>query len=271
MCFRMPTPDSRALRRNCRIDLAARSSRLPRPPRHDQKRRAAEAPRSRRLNDLAADLTDKRLASLRPRSSNRAYSSGWEIGVTPEPHLELFAVHLHDEFDRIVERYPWRKHSAAGLQIAPLQRTVSAVEDENHAPLGSFDPYLHEALEEGRMVEIEQAGQGLDMERPGAEPLDPVPERLLPDRHLRVHLGAQAAGARIERPVADGGLFWEVQRRADAEVGPAAAIDEVVHHSRGAVAVDFLPVILEVMRIPGHRDSDVVARQEVIERSEICR
>src|SRR5262249_61589331 len=116
----------------------------------------------------------------------------------------------------------WRKHYADGLQIAPLQRTMSAVEDENHAPFGSFDPHLHEALEEGRMVEIEQAGQSLDMERPGAEPLDPVAERLLPHRHLRVHLGAQAVGARIERPVAGGGLFWKVQRRADAEVGPAA-------------------------------------------------
>src|SRR6516225_7818530 len=104
MCFRTTTPDSRALRRNCRIDLAARSSRQPRPPTHDRKRKAAEAPRSRRLNELTADLTDKRLASSRPRSSNRAYASGREIGVTREPHLELIAVHLHDEFDRTVER-----------------------------------------------------------------------------------------------------------------------------------------------------------------------
>src|SRR5262245_1858194 len=104
MCFRTTTPDSRALRRNCRIDLAARSSRLTRLPTHDQKGRAAEAPRSRGLNELAADLTDKRLASSRPRSSNRAYSFGREIGVTRAPHLELFAVHLHDELDRIVQR-----------------------------------------------------------------------------------------------------------------------------------------------------------------------
>src|SRR5262249_60373211 len=95
--------------------------------------------------------------------------------------------------------------------------------------------------------------------------------RLLPHRHLCVHLGAQAVGVRIERPVSDGGLFWEVQRGADAEVGPAATIDEVVHHSRSAVAVDFLPVILEVMRISGHGDSDVVARQGMIERGAIYR
>src|SRR5262249_20027510 len=49
----------------------------------------------------------------------------------------------------------------------------------DHAPPGSFDPHLHEALEEGRTVEIEHARQGLDVERPGFEPLDPVPERLL--------------------------------------------------------------------------------------------
>ena len=42
-------------------------------------------------------------------------------------------------------------------QVAPLQRAMDAVEDQNHAPLGSFDPHLHEALEEWRMVEIKQA------------------------------------------------------------------------------------------------------------------
>jgi hypothetical protein len=37
---------------------------------------------------------------------------------------------------------------------------------------------------------------------------------VLPHRHLHVHLGAQTVGAWIERPVADGGWFRKVQRRA---------------------------------------------------------
>src|SRR5262249_56291780 len=75
MCFRMTTPDSRVLQQNCRIDLEARSLRLPRPLTHHQKKREAEAPRSRRLNRLAADLTDKPLASSHPTPSPCAYTS----------------------------------------------------------------------------------------------------------------------------------------------------------------------------------------------------
>src|SRR6516164_4874335 len=104
MCFRMTIPDWMALRRNCRIDLATRNSRPIRPLWHDQKKREEEAPRSRRLNELAAGLTGKRLASSRPTWSHQAYSSGQDIGVTRTPHPQLFAVHWHHEFDRIVER-----------------------------------------------------------------------------------------------------------------------------------------------------------------------
>jgi hypothetical protein len=49
---------------------------------------------------------------------------------------------MHDEFDRVVERSAGRQHYAAGLQVAPLQRTVNTVENENHAPLGSFEAAL---------------------------------------------------------------------------------------------------------------------------------
>src|SRR5262249_41928130 len=108
------------------------------------------------------------------------------------------------------------------------------------------------------MVEVKEAGQGLDMERPGLEPFHPVPEWLLPQRHLRVHLVAQMVGPRIERPVADGRLFRKVEGRADTEVCPAATIDEMVHHLRPTVAADFLSIIFEVMRISGHGDPDVV-------------
>src|SRR6516162_11624543 len=66
-------------------------------------------------------------------------------------------VHWHDEFNRVVERCVRRRDRAARLQVAPLQRTMNAVEDEDHASSGSFDPHLHEALEEGRTVEIEHA------------------------------------------------------------------------------------------------------------------
>ena len=51
----------------------------------------------------------------------------------------------------------------------------------------------------------------------------------------------------------------------------AATIDEVVHHLRSIDTADFLAIILEVMRIPGHGDLDIVVRQEAIERREIFR
>jgi hypothetical protein len=66
-------------------------------------------------------------------------------GVAPKPHIKLFAVHRHDEFDRIVGRCARRQHRAARLQVAPPQRAVDVVENENHALLGSFDPHLQEA------------------------------------------------------------------------------------------------------------------------------
>src|SRR5438552_1434483 len=178
---------------------------------------------------------------------------------------------MHDEFDRVVERSGRRKHRATDLQVAPLLRAMNAVENENHAPLESLEPHLHEVLEERCIVEIEQAGQGLDMEWPGFEPLDPIPERLLPYRHLGVHLGAQNVAARVECPVAVGRLFRKVQGRADTEIGPAAAIDEVMHHLRAIGTTDFLAVILEIMCIPGYGNPDVVARQETIERRELFR
>src|SRR5262249_41208 len=103
MRSRMTIPDWRTPRRNCRIGPAARSSRPLRPPRHDRQKGRAEAPRRRRLTELALDLIDKRVASSRPRSSGRAYSSALEIGVTRKPHVEL---HPHDKFDRIIKRCP---------------------------------------------------------------------------------------------------------------------------------------------------------------------
>src|SRR3954452_1830761 len=99
------------------------------------------------------------------------------------------------------------------------------------------------------MIEIEDAGQRLDAEWPSVEPLDPIPERLLPDRHLGIHLAAKTVGPRIKRPVGDRGLLRKVERRADAEVGSAAAVDEMMHHPRAAVASGLLPVVLEVMGI----------------------
>src|ERR1700730_8700261 len=67
------------------------------------------------------------------------------------------------------------------------------------------------------MVEIKQAGQGFDAERPGFEPLDPVPEWLFPYRHLCIHLLAKTVSPRIERPIRHCGLQRKVERRADAE------------------------------------------------------
>src|SRR5258708_7783654 len=87
--------------------------------------------------------------------------------------------------------------------------------------------------------------------------------------HIGIHLGAKVVGPRVERPVRCSRLLRKVEGRADAEVGAAAAIDEVVHHSRGAVTGDVFPVIFKVVRIAGHGDLDVVGRQELIERSEL--
>jgi len=72
--------------------------------------------------------------------------------------MSLITVHLHDKFDWIGRRRMRRKYHAADLQITPVQRTVDTIKDENYAPFRSFDPYLHETLEEGCVVEIEKAG-----------------------------------------------------------------------------------------------------------------
>ena len=76
--------------------------------------------------------------------------------------------------------------------------------------------------------------------------------------------------SRIECPVGDVWLFRKVEGRADAEVSAAAAIDEVVHRARRAVATDFFFVILEVMGVAGHGDFHVAARQEAIERGKVA-
>jgi hypothetical protein len=70
-------------------------------------------------------------------------------------------------------------------------------------------------------------------------------------RHLGVHLGTKVVGPRVERPVRYSRLIRKVEGRADAEVGSSAAIDEVVHHPRGAIADDVFPIIFKVVRIAG--------------------
>ena len=184
------------------------------------------------------------------------------------PHL--VAIHWHQEFDRVVERRTWRQDVATDLQVPPVQRALDPVENKGDAPFRSLDAHLHEALKEGRAVEIEDAGERLDTDGPGVEPCDPTPERLLPQRHLRLHLRAKLVCARIEGPVGNVWLFRKVEGRADAEVSAAAAIDKVVHRARRAVAADFFFVILEVMGVAGHGDFHIAARQEAIERGKVA-
>ena len=81
------------------------------------------------------------------------------------PHL--VAIHRHQEFDRVVKRRSWRQDVATNLQVPPVQRASDAVEDKGDAPFRSFDADLHEALKEGRAVEIEDARERLNTDGPG--------------------------------------------------------------------------------------------------------
>src|SRR4029077_18877899 len=173
-----------------------------------------------------------------PRHSRTVEEPSHNVGTgngRSPANPSLSPIHRYDEFNRIVDRRARWQHDAAGLQVAPMQGATDAVEDEHHPPLGSFHTHFHEALEEGRAVEIEDPGQGLHIEWPGFEPLNPVPERLLPHWRLGVHLDAKMVCLWIEARTADGGLLGEIERSAYTEIGPTAAINEVVHHARATV------------------------------------
>src|SRR6266403_1983054 len=83
-------------------------------------------------------------------------------------------IHRDYEFNWIIGFHTEWDDCATGLQVTPLQRTVDAVEDEDHALLRSLDPHFHEALEEGCAVEIEDAGKSLNAEGPRIKPPYPV-------------------------------------------------------------------------------------------------
>jgi hypothetical protein len=105
---------------------------------------------------------------------------------------------------------------------------------------------------------FEKARQCLDAERPGVEPLYPLPKRLLPDRHFRAHLSPKAVGSWIERPVGYRWLLGKIKRRADAEISAASAVHEVMHHSGIFSAAHSFLVIFEIMRVAGHGNPHVV-------------
>jgi uncharacterized protein len=54
--------------------------------------------------------------------------------------------------------------------------------------------------------------------------------------------------------------LWKVERRANAEVSPTAAIDEVMDYTRATAVGDLFPVILKVMSVAGHGNSNVMLR-----------
>ena len=70
------------------------------------------------------------------------------------------------------------------VKVAPAQAAVGAVEPESHRVGRSFDANLHEALEERGAVVVERRRHGFRRRRPGAQVLDPQPQRPLPRRRF---------------------------------------------------------------------------------------
>src|SRR5262249_22572645 len=99
-------------------------------------------------------------------------------------------------------------------------------------------------------------------ERPGVEPLDPIPERLLPQWHLAIHFGSKLIRALIERPTAGRRLVRKIECRADAQISASPAVDKMMQATRAAS----FPVIFEVVGIAGHRNPDALVCQELVER-----
>jgi hypothetical protein len=70
------------------------------------------------------------------------------------PTFSLFTFERYDEFNRRVGLRSGGSYCTSYLQVAPMQRTVGAVESDNHTSLRPFDAHFHEALEKGGSVEI---------------------------------------------------------------------------------------------------------------------
>src|SRR6476620_1296566 len=119
------------------------------------------------------------MSALPLKADIRRCKRNVSYGPTADIRRSL-TIHRDNKFNWIIECDPGWNDCATSLQVTPLQRAVDAVEDEDNALLRSFDPHFHEALEEGCAVEIEDAGKGLNAERPCIKPLYPVPERLFP-------------------------------------------------------------------------------------------
>ena len=66
-------------------------------------------------------------------------------------------------------------------------------------------------------------------------------------------LGVHVVVPRVVRPGRRGRLRRPRQRGAEAQIGPAAAVDPVMHHRRGAWRRT-LGVVLEIVRVAGHHD-----------------
>src|SRR5215204_733321 len=79
--------------------------------------------------------------------------------------------HRGNEFDEVVFRRTGRYDFTPDLQVTPLHGTLGTVEDENHTLPRPLDTHFHEALEERRAVEVEDAGKCLDAERPSVKPV----------------------------------------------------------------------------------------------------
>ena len=137
-----------------------------------------------------------------------------------------------------------RRHLAAAgcptTEIVPCQPPVHAVRHDAHAAGRWLDLHFDEALKERRDVVVEDRRQPLGRERPGVEPGGPPPCRLFPPRRIGFNLHRDGLPIGIVRPVGSRHCGGPAQRRAEAEVRAAAAVDEVVHRA-GAAPLGVVP------------------------------
>src|SRR5262249_25579859 len=160
--------------------------------------------------------------------------------------------HGDDKLHSIFAGFSGRHQRAERLHFSPAEGASRPMRDQAHLVPGLFHPDLDEALEVGGPAVHEGPGHRLRREGPGMKVLHPQPQRLFPGRGLRVRLADREILPREEGAAGTRRVFGPIQRRTDARVGAAAAVDEMVHGARRPAGLVRLLVALEVMRIPGH-------------------
>src|SRR4029434_9451636 len=145
---------------------------------------------------------------------------------------------------------------------------MDAVQQEAHAAGRALYTHLHETLEEGRVVEVEDPRQHLGRRWPGIEGPDPPPQGAFPGWRLGVEFRLDRSCARVKCPIGYWRVGWPGEGGPDAEVCAPTAIDEVVHDLGCACCAVSLAIIFEVVGIPGHHQGDLVLPEQVMELAE---